>query len=334
MARDAHMTGAVEEATLEVRDLHTEIASKDGLVRAVDGVSFTIRRGEVFGLAGESGSGKSMTAFSIMRLLPLRARIASGHVCFRGRDIVTIPEAEMRDLRGNRVAMIFQDPMTSLNPVFTIGDQITEAIRAHADIGRPEAKARTVKLLQSVGITDAAKRFESYPHEFSGGMRQRVMIAMALACSPDLLIADEPTTALDATIEKQILTLLDDLRADIGAAILLITHNLAILAEHSDRVAVMYAGQIVEMAATSELLRNPLHPYTRGLLASMPRDHISKARLQPVTGLPPVITGLRKGCAFAPRCPARMPRCEIDALPIIEVEPGHHVRCLLFEVGT
>jgi oligopeptide/dipeptide ABC transporter ATP-binding protein len=327
------MTKAVGEATLEVDDLHTEIRIREGVVRAVDGVSFTIDRGDFFGLAGESGSGKSMTAHSIMRLLPLQASIAKGQVRFRGRDIAAVSEKDMRSLRGNRIAMIFQDPMTSLNPVFTIGHQIAEALRAHTDASRAEARARTVRLLENVGIGDAPKRFDFYPHEFSGGMRQRVMIAMALACSPDLLIADEPTTALDVTIEKQILALIDDLRADIGAAILLIAHNLAILAEHCDRIAVMYAGQIVESAATPELLGHPLHPYTNGLLASMPRAHISKARLQPITGLPPVITGMRKGCAFAPRCPARMPRCESIEPALLEVTEGHHVRCLLYEAG-
>ena len=328
------MKDAPGEITLEVKDLRTEISSASGIVRAVDGVSFTIRRGEAFGFAGESGSGKSMTAFSILRLLPLRARIAQGGVFFQGRDIAAISEPEMRGLRGNRIAMIFQDPMTSLNPVFTIGNQIAEAIRGHTDLSRDEAKKRTSSLLRSVGIADAATRFDSYPHEFSGGMRQRVMIAMALACSPDLLIADEPTTALDATIEKQILRLIDELRADIGAAILLITHNLAVLADHCDRIAVMYAGQIVESAPTSEVLDHPLHPYTKGLLASMPRAHISKGRLQPLVGLPPIVVGARRGCAFAPRCPARMPACDSVEPEILEVVPGHSVRCLLYEAET
>jgi oligopeptide/dipeptide ABC transporter ATP-binding protein len=321
----------MSDITLEVQHLHTEILSATGVIRGVDGVSFTIRRGEVFGVAGESGSGKSMTAFSILRLLPPRARIAGGTVRFQGTDITEFPESKMRELRGNRIAMIFQDPMTSLNPVFTIGNQITEAIRAHSDLSPNEAKKRTFNLLGSVGINDAAKRFHSYPHEFSGGMRQRVMIAMALACSPDLLIADEPTTALDATIEKQILALIEKLRSDIGAAILLITHNLAILAEYCDRIAVMYAGQIVESASTAELFGHPLHPYTRGLLGSMPRAHISKGRLQPLSGLPPRIVGERRGCAFAPRCPARMNRCDNIEPHIDEIIPGHNVRCLLYE---
>jgi len=319
-----------DNITLEVEDLYTHIGVQGGEVRGVDGVSFVIRRGEVFGLAGESGSGKSMTAFSIMRLLPLRGRVVQGSVRFKGEDLVTASAERISALRGDRVAMIFQDPMTSLNPVFTIGDQIGESLRQHRGMNASEARVKTMQLLESVGIGDADRRFGSYPHEFSGGMRQRVMIAMALACSPDLLIADEPTTALDVTIEKQILALIEELRADIGAAILLITHNLALLAEHCDRIAVMYAGQIVETASTEELLSKPLHPYTKALLGSMPRSHISKGRLKPVTGLPPTITGERRGCAFAPRCPARMAHCDSVGPLILEPEPGHQVRCLLF----
>jgi oligopeptide/dipeptide ABC transporter ATP-binding protein len=319
------------DVTLALENLHTRIGVRDGEVRGVDGVSLEIRRGEVFGLAGESGSGKSMTAFSIMRLLPLRGRIASGRVLFQGEDLAQISDERMRKLRGDRIAMIFQDPMTSLNPVFTIGDQIAEPLREHQGLSSGAARARAIELLTSVGIADAARRSNSYPHEFSGGMRQRVMIAMALACTPDLLIADEPTTALDVTIEKQILALIDELRAGIGAAILLITHNLALLAEHCDRIAVMYAGQIVETAPTDELLSNPLHPYTKGLLGSMPRAHISKGRLEPIVGLPPVIVGERQGCAFAPRCRSKMPQCETIEPDIREVAPGHEARCLLFE---
>jgi oligopeptide/dipeptide ABC transporter ATP-binding protein len=319
------------DVTLTINNLHTRIGIRGGEVRGVDGVSLQIRRGEVFGLAGESGSGKSMTAFSIMRLLPLRGRIADGQVLFQGEDLAKVSDERMRELRGDRIAMIFQDPMTSLNPVFTIGDQISEPLREHRGLSSSAARAKAIELLTSVGITDAAKRYNSYPHEFSGGMRQRVMIAMALACAPDLLIADEPTTALDVTIEKQILALIEELRAGIGAAILLITHNLALLAEHCDRIAVMYAGQIVETAETDALLSNPLHPYTKALLDSMPRTHISKGRLKPITGLPPVITGERKGCAFAPRCPAKMPQCDTIEPDIREVAPGRDVRCLLFE---
>ena len=303
-------------------------------MRGVDGVSFFIKPGEVFGLAGVSGSGKSMTAFSIMRLLPLQGRIAGGSVLFKGENITAAPEARMRDLRGDRIAMIFQDPMTSLNPVFTIGDQLSEPLRQHQGLDEAKARAKAIELLANVGIPDPAKRYTSYPHEFSGGMRQRVMIAMALACSPDLLIADEPTTALDVTIEKQILALIEELREGIGAAILLITHNLALLAEHCDRIAVMYAGQIVETAPTDVLLSAPAHPYTKALLGSMPRTHISQGRLKPLTGLPPVIIGERKGCAFAPRCPSKTLQCESVEPVIREIAEGHEVRCLLFGEGA
>ena len=321
--------GETSSVTLEVRDLQTYIAAKGG-----DGVSFFIKPGEVFGLAGESGSGKSMTAFSIMRLLPLQGRIAGGSVLFKGENITAAPEARMRDLRGDRIAMIFQDPMTSLNPVFTIGDQLSEPLRQHQGLDEAKARAKAIELLANVGIPDPAKRYTSYPHEFSGGMRQRVMIAMALACSPDLLIADEPTTALDVTIEKQILALIEELREGIGAAILLITHNLALLAEHCDRIAVMYAGQIVETAPTDVLLSAPAHPYTKALLGSMPRTHISQGRLKPLTGLPPVIIGERKGCAFAPRCPSKTLQCESVEPVIREIAEGHEVRCLLFGEGA
>jgi peptide/nickel transport system ATP-binding protein len=319
------------DVTLSLRHLETRIAVRDSEVRGVDGVSFDIRRGEVFGLAGESGSGKSMTAFSVMRLLPLRGRIAGGQVLFKGEDLTKVSEDRMRALRGDRIAMIFQDPMTSLNPVFTIGDQIAEPLREHRGMSAAAARAKVIELLTSVGIADADRRFNSYPHEFSGGMRQRVMIAMALACDPDLLIADEPTTALDVTIERQILRLIEELRSEIGAAILLITHNLALLAEHCDRIAVMYAGQIVEMAETDQLLSDPLHPYTKALLGSMPRAHISRGRLQPIVGLPPTITGERRGCAFAPRCPARRADCDTIEPGIRRVRPGRDVRCILFE---
>jgi peptide/nickel transport system ATP-binding protein len=326
------VTGTEPRAALEVQDLRTVIRTRHGDVQAVDGVSLTIAPGEAFGLAGESGSGKSMTALSILRLLPFHGRIAAGAIRFGGHDLVALPEAAMRELRGDRIAMIFQDPMTSLNPVFTVGDQIAEAIEAHRSLARGDARREAIRLLGLVEIPEPERRYRAYPHEFSGGMRQRVMIAIAIACAPDLLIADEPTTALDVTVERQILTLLQALRRATGSALLLITHNLALIAEHCDRVAVMYAGEIVEMATTASLFAAPLHPYTRALIGSMPHRHISQARLDPLPGLPPVVVGRREGCRFAPRCPARMARCSYDTPEIGEVVPGHAVRCFLHEV--
>src|SRR5262245_41810765 len=257
------MPAAQSDHILDVDDLRTYIRTKGGVVRSVDGVSFSIRGSEIFGLAGESGSGKSMTAYSILRLLPPHGYIAGGSIRFGGRELGDLSESEMRDLRGNRIAMVFQDPMSSLNPVLKVGYQIREVLRQHRGMGSGAARAEAVRLLEMVEIPSARSRYRSYPHEFSGGMRQRVMIAMALACSPDLLIADEPTTALDVTVEKQILRLLQTLRRDTSAAILLITHNLSLMAEHCDRVAVMYAGQIMETADTATIFREPMHPYTR-----------------------------------------------------------------------
>jgi oligopeptide/dipeptide ABC transporter ATP-binding protein len=319
--------------TLKIDGLHTRIRTKDGDVHAVNGVSFAIRRGEAFGIAGESGSGKSMTALSILRLLPYHGRITAGAIRFKGEELRSLSASAMRNLRGNRIAMIFQDPMSALNPVFTVGHQIAEAVEAHRKVALGDARREAVRLMQMVEIPDAARRYGAYPHEFSGGMRQRVMIAMALACSPDLLIADEPTTALDVTVERQILALLQLLRRETGSAMLLITHNLALIAEHCERIGVMYAGQIVELADTGRLFGNPLHPYTRALIGSIPRRHISDERLSPIAGLPPVVRAGRTGCSFAARCPARMARCAAEAPAIREVEPGHHVRCFLHEVG-
>jgi oligopeptide/dipeptide ABC transporter ATP-binding protein len=317
--------------TLKVDGLHTRIRTKDGDVHAVNGVSFAIRRGEAFGLAGESGSGKSMTALSILRLLPYHGRITAGAIRFKGEELRSMSAPAMRNLRGNRIAMIFQDPMSALNPVFTVGHQIAEAAMAHRKVAPGDARREAVRLMQMVEIPDAARRYGAYPHEFSGGMRQRVMIAMALACSPDLLIADEPTTALDVTVERQILALLQVLRRETGSAMLLISHNLALIAEHCERLGVMYAGQIVELADTGRLFGNPLHPYTRALIGSIPRRHISEQRLSPIAGLPPVVRTERTGCSFAARCPARMVCCAAEAPAIGEVERGHFVRCFLHE---
>jgi oligopeptide/dipeptide ABC transporter ATP-binding protein len=319
------------EVALSVTDLHTTIGQGPRTVRGVDGVSFDVRRGEIFGIAGESGSGKSMTAFSILRLLPAGGRISQGSIRFGGQELTTLPEAELRKLRGDRIGMIFQDPMSSLNPVFTVGDQISEAILQHRRLSRAEARAEAIRLMQVVEIPDAATRFDAYPHQFSGGMRQRIMIAMALSCAPDLLIADEPTTALDVTVERQIIGFLQRLRRETGVAILLITHNLNLLAENSDRVAVMYAGQIVELAPTAEIFARPRHPYTRALMNSLPRGHVSEHRLTPLAGMPPRIIGRRTGCSFAPRCPLVEARC-IETVPELKpCGPGHLARCRVVE---
>jgi oligopeptide/dipeptide ABC transporter ATP-binding protein len=321
-----------DDTTLEVVNLHTAIGSGATAIRGVDGVSFTIRRGEIFGIAGESGSGKSMTAFSILRLLPPHGHIAGGSIRFKGQEISTLPEAEMRKLRGDRIAMIFQDPMSSLNPVFTVGDQIREAILQHRAITAAAAKAEAIRLMKVVEIPNAEDRFDAYPHEFSGGMRQRIVIATALACSPDLLIADEPTTALDVTVEKQIIDFLQRLRRETGVAIMLITHNLNLLAENCDRIAIMYAGQIVETADAETLFARPAHPYTQALLNSMPRGHISEQRLKPLAGLPPRITGERVGCSFAPRCPYVHARCTMVP-PLVELGANQAARCWLVGEG-
>lgn len=329
-------SGVVDQATtgpiLDVQDLRTQISTRAGSIRAVDGVSFSLRRGEVLGLAGESGSGKSLTAYSLMKLLPPRATVTARTLRFMGEDLLTLSQARMRRLRGNRMAMVFQDPMTSLNPVYTVGDQVAEVLIQHKGLSRRSARDEVIRLMGAVGLPQPDTRYKSYPHEFSGGMRQRIVIAMALACSPDLLIADEPTTALDVTVERQILGLLRRLQREVGSAVLLISHNLGLIEEYCDRVAVLYAGQIVEMGSTAELFAAPRHPYTKALLASVPRGAIAQRRLNPLTGAPPVLLGERHGCSFAPRCPARFDRCA--ELPTIrEVAPGHQVRCFLHEVA-
>ena len=298
----------------------------------MDGVSFAIAPGETLGLVGESGCGKSVTALSLLRLLPRNGRAVAGAVRFEGNDLLALSEAEMRQIRGNRIAMIFQEPMTSLNPVHTIGQQIAEAVRIHQGLGRTAAMARAQEMLRLVRIPDAERRAGDYPHQFSGGMRQRAMIAMALACSPTLLIADEPTTALDVTIQAQILRLMLELKERIGAAILLITHDLGVVAETCQRVIVMYAGRMVEEAPVLELFDHPAHPYTRGLLTSIPhRAGRRRKRLQRFPawcrrcGIPII------GCAFAPRCPLAVEACRQKAPPIRPIAPGHHVACFRAE---
>lgn len=315
---------------MSVADLRTHFDTPEGIVRAVDGVSFQVPRGKVFGLVGESGCGKSVTALSILRVLPPNARIVSGQILFDHDDLCRLPEAALQRIRGNRIAMIFQEPMTSLNPVFSIGYQIAEPLRIHQGLGRREAATQVMDLLRAVGIPDPETRIREYPHQLSGGMRQRVMIAMAIATRPALLIADEPTTALDATIQAQILDLLAEIRATTGSALLLITHDLGIIAETADAVAIMYAGEIVEQAATATLFTHPAHPYTQGLLASLPRYEGGDRprRLQAIPGTVPKPIDLPAGCRFAPRCGRCIDACAAAHPAVREVAPGHLVRCI------
>ncbi|HEY3496293.1 MAG TPA: ABC transporter ATP-binding protein [Polyangiaceae bacterium] len=314
---------------LEVNALSTHFPLEHGVVRAVDGVSFRLERGELLGIVGESGSGKSVTSLSIMGLLPARARV-SGNVFLDGRDLLTLSEDDRRKVRGRRVAMIFQDPMTSLNPYLRIGEQLAEGPRLHLGLSASDAERRARELLDHVRIPDAAKRLRSYPHELSGGMRQRVMIAMALLCDPELLIADEPTTALDVTVQAQILDLLQELRRERGLAILFITHDLGVVANRSDRVLVMYAGRVVESAPTSELFRRPLHPYTRALLQSLPRVDRKLPRLESIPGMPPRLDGGPfTECSFAPRCRYVHDACRREDPPLVAAGSDRLRRCVL-----
>jgi oligopeptide/dipeptide ABC transporter ATP-binding protein len=299
-----------------------------GTVPAVDDVSFEIQHGETLGVVGESGSGKSVTAFSIMRLVQPPGRIASGAVYFKGRNLLTLPEREMRKVRGAEISLIFQEPMTALNPVFTIGDQLRETLLVHGRATRHDANARAVELLEAVRIPDAAARVHDYPHQLSGGQRQRVLIAMALACKPALVIADEPTTALDVTIQAQILELLRDMKSALNLSLLLITHDLGVIAETADRVAVMYAGRIVEHGTVRDIFRQPQHPYTRGLLASMPGG-APGARLRAIEGTVPMLGALPRGCAFNPRCPDRFDPCTSAPPDDYATGPGHSAKCYL-----
>ena len=287
---------------LQVKNLTTSFVTDSGEVHAVNGVSFNLDRGRVLGIVGESGSGKSVTAYSIMRILSDNGRVESGQVLFEGKDILQTPESEMRQFRGERISIIFQDPMTSLNPVFTVGSQLSEAIRLHTDRTRAQAKARALELLRLVGVNEPDKRLRQYPHQLSGGMRQRVMIAMALACEPDILIADEPTTALDVTIQAQILELMRSLQKQLGMAIIMITHDLGVIAEMCDEIIVMYAGRICERGTAEEIFYNPRHAYTKGLLRSIPRMTDVHEKLVPIAGSPVDLLNLPEGCAFASRC--------------------------------
>jgi peptide/nickel transport system ATP-binding protein len=319
---------------LQVKGLRTSFHTRDGVVRAVDGIDFEVRRGEILGLVGESGCGKSVTSMSILRLVGTPGRIESGEVIFDGQDLLKLPLGAMREIRGNRISMIFQQPQSSLNPVWDVGRQIGEVLEIHRNMKRKVARDRALQLLRMVGIPDPARRIDSYPHEMSGGMAQRVMIAMALACEPELLIADEPTTALDVTIQAQILDLIRELRAETGTAVILITHDLGVVAEMCDRVAVMYAGEIVEQAETVPLFREPLHPYTRGLIDSIPVVGDIRDRLAVIPGNVPNLIDLPVGCRFAPRCATRIEEDvpnTLDTHPDLrEVSKGHDVRCFLY----
>ncbi len=318
----------MSEKLLSVRDLRTYFYTEDGVVPAVDGVSFDLEKGGTLGIVGESGCGKSVTSLSIMRLIPSPpGKIVSGEIIFEGRDLVKLSEAEMRKIRGNEISMIFQEPMTSLNPVFTVGNQIMEAIMLHQKLDKAAAREKAIEMLSLVGIPSPERRIDEYPHQMSGGMRQRVMIAMALSCNPKLLIADEPTTALDVTIQAQILDLMRELQEELGTAIIMITHDLGVIAELVERVVVMYTGVIVESADTKTIFANPQHPYTQGLLGSIPRLDSNVKRLQAIPGTVPTPGNFPKGCGFHPRCPYAKDICEAKRPPAFEVEPGHYSAC-------
>ena len=319
---------------LEVRHLSTHFFTRAGPVKAADDISFEIKTGSTLALVGESGSGKSVTSLSIMRLVPPPGKITAGEIVFGGQDLIKLGDERMRRLRGREVAMIFQDPMTSLNPVYTVGDQIAEALELHEHLHRKQAWTKTVEMMKRVQIPDAEKRARDYPHQLSGGMRQRVMIAMALSCKPKLLIADEPTTALDVTIQAEILELLRSLREDFDLSMLLITHDLGVVAETADRVAVMYAGRIVEEASVHELFHNPRHPYTEGLLRSVPRlteEGLKRRRLETIEGTVPNLLHLPAGCKFAPRCKYVIDECTANEIELLAVNSDHRARCIRYE---
>ena len=321
------------ERLLEVRGLKTHFSTDDGMVHAVDGVDLHIDAGETLGVVGESGCGKSVTAFTIMRLIPIPpGRIVAGEVLWKGRDLIKLSDDEMRAIRAKEIAMVFQEPMTSLNPVYTVGEQIAEVVRLHEGLSRKAAMTRAAEMLKLVHIPHPERRVRDYPHQFSGGMRQRVMIAMALSCNPKLLIADEPTTALDVTIQAQILELINDLKDRLGMAVLLITHAMGVVAETCQRVVVMYAGKVVEEAPVEEIFRSPRHPYTQGLIKSIPRIDAAEAgtrRLDAIPGVVPSLLEPKPGCRFAARCPHVRDECRADTPLLREVYPGHKVACVI-----
>lgn len=316
-------------ALLEIQNLATAFPTEAGMARAVDDVTLSVDKGQVLGIVGESGCGKSITSLSILRLIPPPGKIVGGQIRLDGQNLLDLSEAQMRGIRGNRIALIPQDPMTSLNPVYTVGAQIMEAVELHQKVSRAEARKKAIDVLDRVRIPEAKSRVDEYPHQFSGGMRQRVMIAMALACEPELLIADEPTTALDVTVQAQILDLLREIQKDQGTAIVLITHDLGVVAEMCDTVAVMYAGSVVEYATVNELFSQPKHPYTVGLMNSLPKP--GSQRLIPIDGQPPSLINLPPGCRFANRCSLRVDICDLSIPPLEEKTPGHDARCFLVE---
>ncbi len=317
---------------LEIKNLKTHFFTHEGTVKAVDGVSFKINQGETLGIVGESGSGKSVTALSVMRLIPHPpGKIVGGEIYFEGKNLLKLDDKEIRKMRGKKISMIFQEPMTSLDPVFTIGHEIGEVIQLHQGSNKEEARKKSIEILKVVGIPDVEKRIDNYPHELSGGMRQRVMIAMALSCNPTLLIADEPTTALDVTIQAQILRLINDLKDKFGASVMLITHDLGVIAEMCDNVAVMYAGNIVEYTDVYTLFNNPLHPYTKGLNKSMPRMNVEAEHLDVIPGMVPNLLDLPSGCPFHPRCDLSFKKCVEEMPELIEIENSHLVRCHLIK---
>jgi oligopeptide/dipeptide ABC transporter ATP-binding protein len=312
---------------LDIADLSTHFFTRSGVIKAVDRLSLRLQKGRVLGLVGESGCGKTVTALSILNLVPPPGKVVAGNIIFEGMDLLRLPPEELRKIRGARVSMIFQEPMTALNPVFTVGHQIAEVLTTHLGMTKQDALNRAAELLRSVGIPAPEKRVHEYPHQLSGGMRQRVMIAMAIACRPSLILADEPTTALDVTIQAHILELLGRIQAEMGMAMVLVTHDLGLIAERAHEVAVMYAGRIVEQADTVELFANPLHPYTKGLMASIPKPgEPRRARLRTIAGTVPRLNDLPAGCKFSPRCDIRTERCEAEP-ELVEIRPGHLVRC-------
>ena len=329
------MQGDEKAPLLEIRGLKTHFATDDGMVRAVDGVDLQIGRGETLGVVGESGCGKTVTALSVLKLIAMPpGKIVAGQILYRGRDLAPLSVHEMDRIRAKDIAMVFQEPMTSLNPVYTIGEQIAEVLRKHEDLSRKAALEKTIEMLRLVQIPNPDRRFNDYPHQFSGGMRQRVMIAMALSCSPKLLIADEPTTALDVTIQAQILELLQDMKSRFGMAIMLITHAMGVVAETAQRVVVMYAGKVIEEAPVDQLFANPRHPYTQGLIRSIPRIDTAathKERLEAIPGVVPNLLNPPPGCRFAPRCRYAMPKCREAVPPLFDVGNGHRAACVLVE---